>query len=93
METEKTVEASAARVRCMEALYEQALSLLSRGEKTEAGERAVKTLTAYMESGEWMEDYELDEAGLLPRELKRGILSQDGLYNLLTDWNARFSTN
>lgn len=93
METEKTVEASAARVWCMEALYEQALSLLNQGKKTDAGERIVGILTAYMESEERMEDYELDEAGLLPRELKRGILSQDGLYNLLTDWNARFSTN
>lgn len=90
METEKTVEASAARVRCMEALYEEALFLLEQGEKTEAGERAVETLAAYMESGQWLEDYELDSAGLLPKELKRGVLSQDGLYNLLTDWNARF---
>lgn len=53
----------------------------------------MKTLTAYMESGKWMDDYELDRAGLLPKELKRGVLSQDGLYNLLTDWDARFNQN
>lgn len=90
MEKEKTVEATANRVRYMETLYEEALSFLKQGKKTEAGERAVETLTAYMESGQWLEDYELDSAGLLPKELKRGVLSQDGLYNLLTDWNARF---
>lgn len=90
METEKTVEASANRVRYMETLYEETLSFLKQGKKIEAGERAVETLTAYMESGQWLEDYELDSAGLLPKELKRGVLSQDGLYNLLTDWNARF---
>lgn len=90
METEKIAEASVDRVRYMEALYEDALSFLKQGKKTEAGERAVETLTAYMDSGQWLEDYELDSAGLLPKELKRGVLSQDGLYNLLTDWNAGF---
>lgn len=93
METEKTMETGADRIRYMEALYEQALSLLKQGEKTVAGAQAVETLTAYMESGKWMEDYALDRAGLLPKELKRGVLSQDGLYNLLTDWDARFLQN
>lgn len=31
----------------------------------------------------WREDYEADEAGLLPKDLKRGVLSQDALYDLL----------
>lgn len=87
------METGADRIRYMEALYEQALSLLKQGEKTVAGAQAVETLTAYMESGKWMEDYALDRAGLLPKELKRGVLSQDGLYNLLTDWDARFLQN
>lgn len=37
---------------------------------------------------EWREDFEADEQGLLPVDLKRGILSEDGLYNLLTDKEA-----
>ncbi len=40
-------------------------------------------LEAYLASPEWKEDYEADEAGKLPVSLKRGVLSQDGLYNLL----------
>ena len=32
-----------------------------------------------------MQDYKDDEAGLLPADLKRGILSEDGIWNLLTD--------
>ena len=44
----------------------------------------VRLLEEYYSSGEWQEDYEADEAGLLPAELKRGVLSQDGLYNFLT---------
>jgi hypothetical protein len=40
-------------------------------------------LAAYYESGLWLADYTLDEQGLLPRDLKRGVLSQDGLWDLL----------
>ena len=45
----------------------------------------IEMLKDYMDSGEWKEDYEADEAGLLPAGLKRGVLSQDGLYDLLQD--------
>lgn len=48
-------------------------------------EDALKHLSDYMDSGLWLKDYELDEKGLLPKELKRGVLSQDGLYNLLSE--------
>ncbi len=40
-------------------------------------------LEEYYTSGEWREDYEADEAGQLPPDLKRGVLSQDGVFNLL----------
>ncbi len=40
-------------------------------------------LIAYYENGQWLADYEADERGELPAELKRGVLSQDGVYNLL----------
>ena len=40
------------------------------------------TLKEYMESGLWLEDYEADERGELPQDLKRGVLSQDGLDDL-----------
>lgn len=42
-------------------------------------------LEAYLQSGSWLADYEADERGELPRELKRGVLSQDGLYDLLSE--------
>ncbi|MDO4483624.1 MAG: DUF4298 domain-containing protein [Clostridia bacterium] len=47
--------------------------------------QAKQTLTEYYESPLWMQDYQLDEQGLLPKDLRRGILSEDGLYNLLYD--------
>lgn len=40
-------------------------------------------LREYCESGQWLSDYEMDEKGLLPKDLKRGVLSQDALYNFL----------
>ena len=43
----------------------------------------LQALTGYYESGQWLRDYELDEKGLLPRDLKRGVLSQDAVYHFL----------
>ncbi len=46
--------------------------------------KMVLELIDYMESGLWLCDYQEDEEGRLPPTLKRGVLSQDGLYELLT---------
>ena len=43
----------------------------------------VLLLEQYYTSGQWRADYEADEAGLFPADLKRGVLSQDGVYDLL----------
>ena len=59
---------------CPEKLYED-----------EEIQRKLQILAAYQESGLWIKDYEADERGELPAELKRGVLSQDGLYNLLDE--------
>ena len=53
------------------------------GEETQ---RKVALLDEYYTSGEWQADYEADEAGLLPANLKRGVLSQDALYDFLAEW-------
>ena len=42
-------------------------------------------LQDYMDSGQWLKDYEADEKGRIPKEIKRGVLSQDALYDLLTE--------
>ena len=44
----------------------------------------VKELAAYYDDDAWREDFEADEAGRLPRDLKRGVLSEDGLYDILS---------
>ena len=51
-------------------------------------ERRIQELESYQESGEWLEDFEADERGELPRDLLRGVLSEDGLDGLLSDVNC-----
>ena len=45
-------------------------------------------LDRYDESGQWLRDFEADERGEIPASVPRGILSEDALYNLLTDISA-----
>lgn len=73
------------RITRMEAAFDRARAALSAGQTTSAD---FPLLAAYMSSGDWLRDYEADEAGLLPRDLKRGVLSQDALYDLLAGWEA-----
>ena len=46
---------------------------------------AVQELSAYYGSEEWHGDLAEDEAGKLPADLKRGVLSEDGIYDVLSD--------
>ena len=45
----------------------------------------IEELASYYESCEWRRDFEDDEAGLLPTALKRGVLSEDAIYDLLEE--------
>ena len=49
--------------------------------------RDVAALSAYYESPLWRADFEADEQGLLPRELPRGVLSEDAVYDLLEQYS------
>ena len=40
-------------------------------------------LSKYYGSKDWKKDFNDDEAGRLPADLKRGVLSEDGIWNLL----------
>lgn len=54
-------------------------------DKYQAAQEAIATLSAYYGSDEWKQDFADDEAGLLPAGLKRGVLSEDGIWNLLAE--------
>ena len=47
-------------------------------------QEAVRELSAYYGSDEWHADLAEDEAGRLPADLKRGVLSEDGIYDVLS---------
>lgn len=46
----------------------------------------MKELAKYMDSGLWQKDFEADEAGKLSGEIHRGVLSEDGLYTVLSEY-------
>lgn len=75
------------RIQNMEAIYDRVIELLKLKnlnymESVELNE-GFKSLEAYYTSKDWKEDFKADEEGKLPKDLKRGVLSEDGIYNLL----------
>lgn len=55
-------------------------------QETENGSpELLKALSDYYSSSAWKRDYAADKAGLLPKDMKRGVLSEDGIYNLLDE--------
>lgn len=54
-------------------------------ERYEAVRCGIEELKEYYTSRQWMTDFEDDSQGKLPPDLKRGVLSEDAVYNLLTD--------
>ena len=75
------------RVREMEDRYDELARVLAGLDEAISEFKDYKSdlmaLKEYMESGQWKKDYEADEAGLIPTDMKRGVLSEDGLYDLL----------
>ena len=69
----------------MESIVERVQRMETHFDRAEPEDLAI--LAAYYDSGLWLSDYEADERGELPRDLKRGVLSQDGLYDLLSTCN------
>ena len=45
----------------------------------------IEYLNNYYGSDEWYQDINDDNLGLLPKNIKKGILSEDAIYNLLMD--------
>ena len=77
------------RINDMEQLMERASSAVinfsAALDKFVEAQQAIAALNDYYGSDEWKQDFADDEAGLLPADLKRGVLSEDGIWNLLAD--------
>ena len=77
------------RITKMEALFDKSEEVIKRLEAALEDfaelEGDIAELEAYYDK-DWRKDFEADEAGKLPKDLKRGVLSEDGLWNLLEDY-------
>ena len=77
------------RIKAMEAKMDRAAKAVADAEKALESYDAVlgdlKALAAYYASEQWMRDFAADEAGKLPVDLKRGVLSEDGIFDLLEE--------
>ena len=77
-----------ARIRKMERRLNRASTAVKRLEaaldKWEALQEDIDALEEYYGNDLWKQDFADDEAGLLPADLKRGVLSEDALWDLLT---------
>ena len=88
------IKRSVTRIRKMEKLLDKVLNAVSKLENCEDTAATAAELNAckedaaalgkYLSSKSWKTDFELDEKGLLPKDLKRGVLSEDGIYNALS---------
>lgn len=45
----------------------------------------INTLVQYYGSATWFKDFEDDRANKLPKDLNRGVLSEDGIFNFMTE--------
>jgi len=77
------------RIRKMEQHLVRAASALKRLssalDKYDETKEDIAVLSAYYASNDWKQDFADDEAGRLPKNLKRGVLSEDGIWNLLEE--------
>lgn len=75
----------------MEAAMDRVVTALKHSAPLSASIRAdIEMLEDYYAS-DWIDDFHADEEGLLPVGLKRGVLSEDALYDLLCEADERLA--
>ena len=80
------------RIKYMEQILNEGTAAVTALEESLTVYRALQNrlqeLFDYYHSPHWLQDLEDDRAGLLPAELKRGILSEDAVWDLETSDRA-----
>ena len=81
------VENAIKRINEMESILDEALRRMDNAEEAPQElleyQTEIKKLDEYYSGQDWKDDFALDEDGLLPKDLKRGVLSEDGIYDAL----------
>ena len=71
--------------RCLDRASQAVMRLSAALDEYADAQDALRQLSDYYGSDLWKHDFADDLAGLLPQDLKRGVLSEDAIWNLLED--------
>lgn len=71
--------------RCLDRASQALMRLSAALDDYADAQDALHQLSDYYGSDAWKHDFAPDSAGLLPQDLKRGVLSEDALWNLFED--------
>ena len=71
------------RIEYMERLFDFIIEARKEQNKSAKIQEAIRILAEYYASDDWKRDFADDEAGNLPKDLKPGVLSEDGIWNIL----------
>ncbi len=86
---EKQIATQISRVREMETFLDKSDAAFKALSEALTGYEEIldgyQRLEDYYGGTEWRDDFEADEQGLLPADLKRGVLSEDAVYDLISD--------
>lgn len=83
------LELAVLRIQRMEQYLDKILKMKHSCDKnTDEIREKIKLLEEYYVGGQWLADYERDERKELPPDLKRGVLAEDTLYDLLMEFNV-----
>ena len=80
---EKAIERISKMEQYFDILQEMANTNMDAFKSDESVKEMFRILMQYYDGGQWLQDYELDEKGLIPQNLKRGVLSEDAVYDFL----------
>ena len=71
--------------RCLDSVSQAVMRLSAALDEYANVQDALRHLSDYYGSDQWEHDFAADSADLLPQDLKRGVLSEDAVWNLLED--------
>ena len=71
--------------RCLDRASQAVMRLSAALDEFADTQDALRQLSDYYGSDAWKQDFNDDSKGVLPPDLKRGVLSEDAVWNLLED--------